>query len=175
MAFLLTLILALGSAAARESATVPPLEAPPPAAMPERLDASDGLYGPVAAHEAAMRVIGARRIDPDAYLELVGIAAAAGCGWDAATAAVIVLRESGGVADALNTANPDGSTDRGLFQLNSIHRSWIGGRWDDLDDPEVNASVACVLWVRAGRSWSPWCLPAYRGHPIRAAGCEGLG
>lgn len=68
-------------------------------------------------------------------------------------AAAVALAESGGNPAARNT-NRDGSTDRGLWQINSIH-----GRLSTFD-PMGNARAA-VRISSAGRNWRPWV--AYTG------------
>ena len=49
--------------------------------------------------------------------------------------------------------NTNGSVDRGLLQLNSIHK--FKG---DLTDPETNMKRAVSLYHRAGESLDPWKL-----------------
>jgi len=56
--------------------------------------------------------------------------------------------------------NADGSIDRGLFQINSVHRGWVNlGR---LFDPWYNARIAYRL-SRGGRDWRPWSVYAVQG------------
>jgi hypothetical protein len=63
-------------------------------------------------------------------------------------AAAIALAESGGSADAKNV-NTDGSIDRGLWQINSVH----GGQ--STFDPIANVKAAINI-SNNGKSWSPW-------------------
>jgi hypothetical protein len=51
-----------------------------------------------------------------------------------------------------NAISPTG--DRGLFQINQIHRGRVGGDLTLLFDPEVNVSVAFALYLERG--WQPW-------------------
>lgn len=70
-----------------------------------------------------------------------------------ATAVAVALAESGGNATATNH-NTNGTTDYGLWQINSIHRPELGyGSWQD---PNTNARMAYSIWVAAGRKWTPW-------------------
>ena len=65
-------------------------------------------------------------------------------------AAAIAECESALRADAVNTANPDGSEDVGLFQINSIH----GRSRDELLDPVANTRFAYTLFQTYGIA--PW-------------------
>lgn len=48
--------------------------------------------------------------------------------------------------------NSDGSIDRGLWQINSVHNFPVS----QLNDPQGNARAAFQVWSEAGRSWRPW-------------------
>ncbi len=83
--------------------------------------------------------------------------------WPASTvncAMRVVNKESSYQADARSP----GGGNLGLFQINSVHRSWIantyGYRWEDLTDPVKNAQVARGLAAdsqrRTGDQWAPW-------------------
>lgn len=65
-------------------------------------------------------------------------------------AAAVAMAESGGRPDAVNTSNSDGSIDRGLWQINSIH----GGQ--STLDPLANARAAVAI-SKGGTDWRPWC------------------
>jgi hypothetical protein len=67
----------------------------------------------------------------------------------AAMAAAIAMAESGGRSDATHT-NANGTTDRGLWQINSIH----GGQ--STLDPLANAKAAVTI-SKNGTTWRPWC------------------
>ncbi len=63
-------------------------------------------------------------------------------------AAAIALAESSGRQDATNH-NTDGSTDRGYWQINSIHGA------QSTFDPNANARSAIAI-SNNGASWGPW-------------------
>lgn len=63
-------------------------------------------------------------------------------------AAAVALAESGGVAGASNS-NTDGSTDRGLWQINSVHGS------QSTFDPIANVKAAIAI-SNNGKNWNPW-------------------
>ena len=69
-------------------------------------------------------------------------------GADQATMVAIAMGESGGDTLALNTANSNGSTDRGLFQINSIH----GYNATSLMDGEFNTRAALDIYRTQGLS-----------------------
>lgn len=69
------------------------------------------------------------------------------------TAVAVAMAESSGVPTATNR-NTNGSTDYGLFQINSIHSGILArGTWSS---PVDNAVMALKVWRDAGGSWSPW-------------------
>src|SRR5690606_33175689 len=69
------------------------------------------------------------------------------------TAVAIALAESSGRTDAVNTANDNGTTDRGLWQINSVHDDKMPGA--DRFDPEVNARLMGEISAQ-GTNWYPW-------------------
>lgn len=72
---------------------------------------------------------------------------------DQATAVAIALAESGGNPAATNR-NSNGSTDYGLFQINSIHAAILrSGSWSN---PNDNARMAKQVYADAGNSFRPW-------------------
>jgi len=78
-------------------------------------------------------------------------------GWhtqeEIATATAIALAESGGRSDATNK-NSNGTTDYGLWQINSIHKDALAiGDWKD---PSTNAKMAFMVYKQAGNSFKPW-------------------
>lgn len=64
-------------------------------------------------------------------------------------AAATALAESGGRSDASN-GNGNGSTDRGLWQINSVHGA------QSTFDPMANARAAIAI-SNNGTNWKPWC------------------
>lgn len=78
----------------------------------------------------------------------------AGFGDNTATAVAVALAESGGNELATNTKNANGSTDYGLWQINSVHAADLkGGDWRK---PSDNAKMAYAVYSRAGQKWTPW-------------------
>lgn len=73
---------------------------------------------------------------------------------DIPMAIAIMKAESGGNPKALNTSNRNGTTDTGIFQINSVHSSWTKGM--DLTDPVQNAKAAFKIFSDAGGKWTPW-------------------
>jgi hypothetical protein len=65
-------------------------------------------------------------------------------------AASIALAESGGNPNAINNNNPNGTIDRGLWQINSVHGS------QSTLDPLANARAAVAI-SHGGTNWRPWC------------------
>lgn len=63
-------------------------------------------------------------------------------------AAAIAMAESGGKSNAVNH-NTNGSTDRGLWQINSVHGS------QSTFDPLANAKAAVAISSN-GTNWRPW-------------------
>lgn len=64
-------------------------------------------------------------------------------------AAAIAMAESGGYPKAVNTANTNGTTDRGLWQINSSHGS------QSVFDVLKNAQAAVAISGN-GSNWAPW-------------------
>lgn len=71
---------------------------------------------------------------------------------DPENAIKIARCESGLKEAAFNPANTNGTTDSGIFQINSVH----GVAKHILMDSDVNIAVARVIYERAGNSWRPW-------------------
>lgn len=73
-------------------------------------------------------------------------------GSDAITAVAVALAESGGNPTATNK-NSNGSTDFGLFQINSVHRGILSsGNWQN---PRDNARMAKQVFDQS-KGWTPW-------------------
>jgi Lysozyme like domain len=75
----------------------------------------------------------------------------------------VAFAESGGRPEAVNR-NTNGSTDHGLWQINTIHGSLLnqGNR----NNPADNAKMAYTVWQRAGGKWTPWAT--YNSQKYRA-------
>lgn len=72
---------------------------------------------------------------------------------DLPTAGAIAFAESSGNPSATNK-NRNGSTDYGLFQINSVHGSLLKqGQWSN---PLDNAKMAYKVYADAGNSFKPW-------------------
>lgn len=68
----------------------------------------------------------------------------------AAMAAAVAMAESGGNPNSTNN-NSDGSVDRGLWQINSVHQGL------STFDPMANARAAVQISSN-GTTWRPWCV-----------------
>jgi hypothetical protein len=84
-------------------------------------------------------------------------AAALEAGWllsdERAIAVAIAMAESGGNPAATHR-NTNGSTDYGLWQINSIHADILRtGSWSN---PTDNARMARKVYENAGRKFTPW-------------------
>lgn len=87
-------------------------------------------------------------------VELAQLARAAGFPESQIPMAVAVaLAESSGNASATHPNN-NGSTDNGLWQINSVHSGRPG--FNNVMDPLTNAKLAFAIYKDAGNSWSPW-------------------
>ncbi len=76
--------------------------------------------------------------------------------WDVRVAYAVCMAESRGNPNANNAGtNSDGSVDRGLMQVNSIHADMVGGDLDKLYDPKTNLDVAYSL-SHNGTDWTAW-------------------
>lgn len=94
--------------------------------------------------------------------EIVWIVLNAGWkGEDAVIGSSIVKAESGGNPGAINTANSDGSVDRGLWQINSIHDGKLPGK--NRFDPAVSTELARIIYREGGNSWNAWSTLVYHG------------
>lgn len=70
--------------------------------------------------------------------------------WD--TALKVATAESGLDPKAVNNANKNGTSDYGLFQINSIHKPTA----QEKTDPYANAKRAYKIFQEAGNKWTPW-------------------
>lgn len=73
----------------------------------------------------------------------------------AVIATAIALAESGGDTTSTNK-NRNGTVDRGLFQINSVHRQFDGARL--LSDPTYNAACALSLYNARGGRFTDWVV-----------------
>lgn len=82
--------------------------------------------------------------------------AASSAGFPAAQldVAVAVAGAESGYNPAATNHNTNGSTDYGMWQINSAHADLLGGH--DWRDPSQNAWMAFQVWRQAGGSWTPW-------------------
>lgn len=108
---------------------------PPPAGMTAEQATAEQATGPCSPIEKA-------------------IADAGFAGEDFQIALAVAQAESGLNPDAVNPENTNGSTDYGLFQINTVHKDILAS--GDWSDPGDNARMAFQVWEAAGRSWDPW-------------------
>jgi hypothetical protein len=106
--------------------------------------------------------------------QIAAAASSAGfTGHDLTIAIAVALAESGGDTTARHVNN-NGSTDYGLWQINSIHSQILAsGRWDDANS---NAKMAHQIWHDAGNKWTPWATynsQRYRVYLTRAISAQG--
>lgn len=74
---------------------------------------------------------------------------AGGSAASAPIAAAVALAESSGNPNAINDKNSDGSIDRGLWQINSVHGA------QSTTDIMANARAAVAI-SNHGTNWNPW-------------------
>ncbi|MES2367815.1 MAG: transglycosylase SLT domain-containing protein [Pseudomonadota bacterium] len=77
-----------------------------------------------------------------------------GYNWNSRTAYAICMAESRGNPDATGY-NQNGTADRGLMQVNSIHADMVGGNLASLYDPATNIKIAYSL-SKGGTDWTAW-------------------
>lgn len=80
------------------------------------------------------------------------------------TCVAIAKAESSGRTDNVNSANTNGTIDRGLWQINSVHDEKLPGQ--DRFDPNVNAQLMMMI-SSGGKNWQPWSTynnGAYNSH-----------
>lgn len=73
---------------------------------------------------------------------------------DAERALAVAHCESGFNPNAYNGKNTNGTTDGGLFQINSSHNARLEQLGLDKWDPEDNVTFARMLYDEEG--WRPW-------------------
>lgn len=74
--------------------------------------------------------------------------------WNVSCCKCIVSHESGGNAHAMNH-NTNGSTDVGLWQINSVNWGGCNGNKAPCD-PNENLKCAVKVYEGSGKSWRPW-------------------
>lgn len=79
---------------------------------------------------------------------------------DPHTAVAVAECESGLKPTAYNPKNNDGSTDGGLFQINSTHDKRLGELGLNKYDPEDATKFARILYDERG--WSPWVCYSHK-------------
>lgn len=88
--------------------------------------------------------------------------------WNIALA--VATAESGLNPRAVNNKNRNGTSDYGLFQINSIHKPTA----QEKVDPYANAKRAYRIWKDAGGKWSPWSAYNNGAYKSSLKGIEGI-
>jgi len=104
--------------------------------------------------------------------QIAGAAQAAGfTGANLTIAVAVALAESGGNPTASHK-NSNGSTDYGLWQINSVHSSLLAsGNWQD---PTANAKMAFSVFQGSGwKAWTTYSSGAYLKNMSAAQGGAG--
>ena len=85
----------------------------------------------------------------------------AGYNWNTRIATAVMRAESGCRANAFNPSNSDGSTDGGLFQVNSVHCPHLIS-CGERSDPAKNVAAAYKIYASGGwNAWSAYKSGAY--------------
>src|SRR5690242_17260338 len=74
-----------------------------------------------------------------------------------ATGVAIARAESSWNPNAFNGSNRNGSSDAGLWQINTIHRN-APYYPRNLNDPLQSTQAAFAIWKNAGGRWTPWSV-----------------
>jgi hypothetical protein len=137
-------LIVVGSGTAMETARVSNIAAAMgPVCAPVVPSASEGAGG----QAPSGRVLSPTQIAQ--YAAAVGFA-----GHDLTIAVAVALAESGGDLDAHNR-NTNGTTDHGLWQINTVHTEESGFDPALASDPAYNAGWARQIFMDAG-GWTPW-------------------
>jgi hypothetical protein len=108
---------------------------------------------------------------PGAAIAAAAARAAGFTGADLLTAVAVAGAESGWRANATHL-NADGSTDYGMWQINSSHATLLAS--GDWQDPYSNARMAMGVFRSQGwAAWSTFASGAYLHHLAAAAGALG--
>lgn len=98
-------------------------------------------------------------------IDIAAVARQAGfTGYDLTLAVAVCLAESGGRTEAMHR-NTNGSTDFGLWQINSVHADLLKNA--DWANRNTNAAMAFSVFKDAKYKWTPWSTfnsGAYRDH-----------
>jgi hypothetical protein len=71
------------------------------------------------------------------------------------------MAESHGNPEAYNI-DPDGTVDRGLMEINSVHSNLVNGNVLSLYNPQVNIEIAYEIYLTSGwRAWSSYDTGQY--------------
>ena len=82
---------------------------------------------------------------------------------DSGVMAAICLAESGGKVNAVGGPNSNGTYDYGLWQINSVHKSYVRSKL--LSDPLYNAKAAVAIFNGQGlKAWSTYNNGAWLKH-----------
>ena len=81
--------------------------------------------------------------------------------WDCQEAIAVATCESNMNPRAVSPPNTNGTTDRGLFQVNDVWReAWSEQMWSRILTAEINIIMAHHAWKVGKRSWMYWtCQP----------------
>lgn len=81
---------------------------------------------------------------------------------DVVTATAIAIAENRTLKVNATNRNSDGSIDRGIWQINSVHKQFDAQRL--LSDPVYNGQAAYEVYREAGNSFRPWTTFKKRLH-----------
>ena len=81
--------------------------------------------------------------------------------WDCEEAIAVATCESNMNPRAVSPPNTNGTTDRGLFQVNDVWKdAWAPEVWDRIFVARTNIGMAYHAWKVGGNSWKYWtCQP----------------
>jgi len=94
-------------------------------------------------------------------MEIVWIVTHAGwTGHDVVVGSSIIKAESGGQPGIISPPNNDGTLDKGLWQINTVHDNILPGQ--NRLDPAVSTNIARILYNGRG-NWDDWSSLVYHG------------
>ncbi len=146
------LLLGAGGALAASAILLTQLHGQPPGV---RLAASLGAGGNASCSTSGSPVLtGSTGSGALTARQVATVAFKAGFRGQALVTAVAVAHAESGWNAGVTNLNSNGSTDYGLFEINSVHADLLArGPWAD---PQRNADDAFQIWSDAGQSFSPW-------------------